>query len=225
MAQVGSFVPAEEMSFSPRDKIFTRMGFGDSIETNSSSFMVEMQEMSFILMNSTKESFVIIDELGRATSTADGVSIAWAVCEGLMQRETCALIATHFSELALLSQIYPAAKVHVLDVNLGHSGMEFLWRLRTLANHELQRQAQSYGIELAKRLDFPEELIQRAQCIADSVNQSGASLVLDRENQETNRTAELHELGAKLLCLVSHAPHMDAETLLSELHELKEEFL
>lgn len=225
MAQVGSFVPAEEMSFSPRDKIFTRMGFGDSIETNSSSFMVEMQEMSFILKHSTKDSFVIIDELGRATSTADGVSIAWAVCEGLIKRETLALIATHFGELAFLNQMYPAAKLHVLDVNLGPTGMQFLWRLRTLPNCELQRQTRSYGIELAKRLDFPEELILRAQSIADSVNQSGTSLVLERENQGLERSLELHELGAKLLCLVSHAPQMDDETLISELHELKDEFL
>lgn len=110
MAQVGSFVPADQFLFSPRDQLFSRMGFSDSIETNSSSFMVEMQEMAYILDNATKDSFVIIDELGRATSTIDGESIAWAVSEKLLEIETFALIATHFNDLPHLTQLYPNAK-------------------------------------------------------------------------------------------------------------------
>ena len=110
MAQVGSFVPAEHFLFNPREQLFTRMGFADSIETNSSNFMVEMQEMSHILERVTKKSLVIVDELGRATSTMDGESIAWAVSEKLLNIGAFSLIATHFNDLPYLTQLYPNAK-------------------------------------------------------------------------------------------------------------------
>ena len=110
MAQVGSFVPAEHFLFNPREQLFTRMGFSDSIETNSSSFMVEMQEMSHILERVTKKSLVIVDELGRATSTMDGESIAWAVSERLLNIGALSLIATHFNDLPYLTHLYPNAK-------------------------------------------------------------------------------------------------------------------
>lgn len=110
MAQIGSFVPATEFLFTPRDHLFSRMGFSDSIETQSSSFMVEMQEMAVILENATENSFVIVDELGRATSSIDGESIAWAVTEKLIELECFSLIATHFNDLPYITQIYPSSK-------------------------------------------------------------------------------------------------------------------
>eukprot|EP00210_Caulerpa_lentillifera_P004968 g4742.t1 len=215
MAQIGSFVPAEEMTFSPRDKIFTRLGFGDSIETNSSSFMVEMQEMNFILRNSTPHSFVIIDELGRATSTADGVSIAWAVCERLIQKNTLSLVATHFQDLAYITEMYPSAKLHFLEVKLQTTGMEFLWKLQSLTCEELQtKRPRSYGIELAKLVDFPEQIIIRARQVAESVKQKEASLGAGRAGGDPVSL----DLGIKLLCLTIQAGEMTDEALSKELH-------
>ena len=110
MAQVGSFVPADHFLFSPRDRIFSRMGFADSVETNSSSFVVEMQEMTYILDHVTERRLVSVDELGRATSTIDGESIAWAVSEKLLELGCYSLIATHFSDLPYLASLYPGIK-------------------------------------------------------------------------------------------------------------------
>ena len=107
MAQVGCFVPAKFAVIRICDSLFSRIGTADSIETNSSSFMVEMQEMAHILDHATPSSLVIIDELGRATSTADGVGIAWAVSEYLISLGAYTLFTTHFGGMEGLTVLYP----------------------------------------------------------------------------------------------------------------------
>ena len=106
MAQIGSYVSAEFATFRIFDKLFSRIGNNDEIETNSSTFMVEMRETSYILNNLSDNSLVIIDELGRGTSVEEGVSICFAICEHLLKTNAFTLMATHFIELTKLENFY-----------------------------------------------------------------------------------------------------------------------
>ena len=106
MAQIGSFISAEFATFRIIDKLFSRIGNNDEIETNSSTFMVEMREMSYILNNLSNNSLVIIDELGRGTSVEEGVGMCFAICEHLLQTNAFTLMATHFIELTKLENFY-----------------------------------------------------------------------------------------------------------------------
>ena len=106
MAHMGSYVPAEFCTTKPFRQLFTRIGTGDDLEANASTFTVEMKEMAYILEHATDDSLVIIDELGRGTSNTDGAALAWAITEQLVHKEAYVLFATHFHELTELSQIY-----------------------------------------------------------------------------------------------------------------------
>ncbi|KIZ06394.1 DNA mismatch repair protein MSH4 [Monoraphidium neglectum] len=119
MAQMGCYVPASFMSLTPFDRIFTRIGTADNIESNASSFMVEMAETAAIVSQATDRSLVLIDELGRATSTADGVGLAWAVCEYLLTLGCPTLLATHFRQLEELASLYPSCRLWRMQARRG----------------------------------------------------------------------------------------------------------
>ncbi|RXM92782.1 MutS protein-like 4 [Acipenser ruthenus] len=121
MAQIGSFVPAEYASFRIADQIFTRIGVDDDFETNSSTFMVEMKEISYIIHNASDRSLIIIDELGRGTSAEEGIGICHAVCEFLLNFRAFTLFATHFLELCQLEALYPNVENHHMGVTLTRS--------------------------------------------------------------------------------------------------------
>ena len=106
MAQIGSYIPAEFATFRISDKLFSRIGNNDEIESNSSTFMIEMREMSHILHNLSKNSLIIIDELGRGTCVEEGVGLCFAICEHLLQLNAFTLMATHFIELTKLEKFY-----------------------------------------------------------------------------------------------------------------------
>lgn len=106
MAQMGSFVPAEFASFPIADKLLSRVGFNNDIETNCSTFMLEMKEMSYILKNVTPKSLVLIDELGHGTGVEEAVSLCWAISEKLLQSKAFVLFATHFLQLTRLEHLY-----------------------------------------------------------------------------------------------------------------------
>ena len=113
MAQVGCFVPAEQAEIGVVDKIFTRVGASDNISSGESTFMVEMNETASILNNLSKRSLILLDEIGRGTSTYDGISIAWAIAEYLHEfpnAKAKTLFATHYHELNSMSSIYPRIK-------------------------------------------------------------------------------------------------------------------
>ncbi|GMH42445.1 hypothetical protein BSKO_10364 [Bryopsis sp. KO-2023] len=199
MAQVGCFVPADFVSFTPCDRLFTRIGTLDSIETNSSSFMVEMQEMAQIMINLTKRSLVIIDELGRATSTADGVGIAWAVCEKFISTGTHALLATHFGRLPDLARLYPSCKVHRFEVSTSRMGLNFSWKLKPAVPAE--KDEIHYGIMLARIVSFPDEVLTRATKIAKKLFRETESVESGGEGSGGGELAVAYSVAQKVMCI------------------------
>lgn len=158
LAQVGSFVPAAEASVSVCDRIFTRVGAADDLARGQSTFMVEMAETSSILHHATDKSLVILDEIGRGTSTYDGLSIAWAVAEDLVDRVQCrALFATHYHELCELAE--STEGVVNQSVAVSESGEEILF-LRQLQDGGASR---SYGIQCARLAGLPRDVVARAR--------------------------------------------------------------
>ena len=160
MAQIGSFVPAGEARIGIADRIFTRVGASDNLSRGQSTFMVEMTETAHILRNATPRSLVILDEIGRGTSTFDGVSIAWAVAEYLHDTATCAprtLFATHYHELTDLALTRPRVKNFTVAVKEWNDQIIFLRKIVAGgASH-------SYGIQVARLAGLPQEVIDRAK--------------------------------------------------------------
>lgn len=159
MAQLGSFVPAKTAKLCVVDRIFTRVGAADNLSRGQSTFMVEMQEASYILHQATKRSLIILDEIGRGTSTYDGVSIAWAIMEYLHDRVGAkTLFATHYHELIeLADELKEAVNLSVLVRETQAEGVVFLYRVVAGAVDK------SYGIEVAKLAGLPLDVVGRAR--------------------------------------------------------------
>ena len=160
MAQIGSFIPAREATIAPVDRIFTRVGASDDISTGQSTFMVEMKEVSYILEHATCNSLVILDEIGRGTSTFDGLSIARAVVEHICETIHCkSLFATHYHELIELEDQYSKLKNYTVAVK--DKGNDVLF-LRRIVKGGADR---SYGIHVAKLAGLPKAVLDRANTI------------------------------------------------------------
>ncbi len=158
LAQVGSFVPARQARIGLADRIFTRVGASDELSRGQSTFMVEMTEAANILNNATARSLVILDEIGRGTSTYDGVSLAWAITEYLHDRVGCrALFATHYHELAQLADRLPDLRNYNVLVREWQDEIIFLHKI---APGSADR---SYGIHVARLAGVPEEVLGRAE--------------------------------------------------------------
>jgi DNA mismatch repair protein MutS len=162
MAQMGSFIPARKASVSITDRIFTRVGALDNLSQGQSTFLVEMQETANILNNATQQSLVIMDEIGRGTSTYDGLSIAWAVAEYLHDLHNTGvktLFATHYHELTELAHKKPRVKNYNIAVKEWNEEIIFL---RKLVEGGTNR---SYGIQVARLAGIPIQVIDRAKKI------------------------------------------------------------
>ena len=160
MAQIGSFVPASKANISICDKVFTRIGASDDLAGGKSTFMVEMWEVSNILKNATTKSLVLLDEVGRGTSTYDGLSIAWSVIEYISKNLKCkTMFATHYHELTKLEGMLKGVKNYSVAVKELNDNIVFL---RKIVEGGAD---QSYGIEVAKIAGIPENVIKRAKDI------------------------------------------------------------
>jgi len=160
LAQMGSLVPADEAKIGVADRIFTRVGASDSLAQGQSTFMVEMIETAAILSGATGRSLVLLDEIGRGTSTYDGVSIAWAVTEHIHERLGAKTIfATHYHELTQLADLLPAAAAYNVAVKEVGDDIVFLRRL------EPGGADRSYGVQVARLAGLPREVIDRARQI------------------------------------------------------------
>jgi DNA mismatch repair protein MutS len=159
MAQAGSFVPADSASLPIVDRVWTRVGASDDLASGRSTFMVEMTETATILQNATAQSLVLLDEIGRGTSTFDGLSIAWAVAEFLHNspdRSAKTIFATHYHELTELESVLPGAKNYEVTATESAGRVLFLHRMRR------GKASQSYGIAVAKLAGIPSSVIDRA---------------------------------------------------------------
>jgi len=168
LAQMGSFVPAKEADVCLVDRIFTRVGATDDLTRGRSTFMVEMEEMAHILRNITPRSLILLDEIGRGTSTFDGLSIAWAVTEYL--HDSCpfqpkTLFATHYHELTELAMTKPRVKNFHVAVKEWNDRVIFL---RKLVEGGTSR---SYGIQVARLAGLPEGVIERAKEVLTNLEQ------------------------------------------------------
>ncbi len=166
MAHMGSFVPAKSASVSLTDRIFTRVGALDNLSGGQSTFMVEMQETANILNNATPKSLVILDEIGRGTSTFDGLSIAWAVAEylhDLKNRGVKTLFATHYHELTALEGILSRVKNYNIAVKEWRDEIIFLRRLVPGGTNR------SYGIQVARLAGIPDRVIQTAKSVLEKI--------------------------------------------------------
>ncbi len=169
MAHMGSFVPAEEATIGLVDRIFSRVGAMDDLARGQSTFMVEMTETANILNNATQKSLVIMDEIGRGTSTFDGLSLAWAVAEYLLGKGgegVRTLFATHYHELAELVQTHKKAKNYNVAVKEWNDEIIFLHRLVPGSMNY------SYGIQVARLAGLPEEVVRRAKEVLKKVEGS-----------------------------------------------------
>jgi len=166
LAQIGSFVPADYARVGIVDRIFTRVGASDNIAGGESTFLVEMHEMANILNNATPKSLILLDEVGRGTSTFDGISIAWAITEYIHENiKAKTIFATHYHELNELAELFPRIKNFKADVKELGDKIIFLHKIVPgYADH-------SYGIEVAKMAGLPEEVTERAKEILINLEQ------------------------------------------------------
>ena len=169
MAQIGSFVPAKSASIGLVDRIFTRVGASDDLASGQSTFMVEMSEVANILRHATKDSLLILDEIGRGTSTYDGLSIAWAVVEyiaGSSLAGAKTLFATHYHELTELEGKLSGVNNYCIAVQEKGDNIIFL---RKIIKGSADK---SYGIQVAKLAGVPDAVIERAKAIAEELERS-----------------------------------------------------
>lgn len=178
MAQIGSFVPANSANISICDKIFTRIGASDDLAGGKSTFMVEMWEVSNILKNATSKSLVLLDEVGRGTSTYDGLSIAWSVIEYITKNNNLrckTLFATHYHELVKLEGVLKGVKNYSVAVKKSEDSVIFLRKIIEGGADE------SYGIEVAKLAGLPDKVIERAREILNDLEGNNKTDILSNE--------------------------------------------
>ena len=220
MAQVGSFVPASYASFPLFHQLFTRMSMDDSIEANVSTFASEMREMAFILRNVDKRSMVIIDELGRGTSTRDGLAIAIAIAEALVESRALVWFATHFRELAkILAERNGVVNLH-LAVDMAHADkMTMLYRISNGCMQE-----EHYGLALAKVIALPPNVIRVAEEVSETL---AANIEKRKKNSKTIALARRRKLVLSLReqLVQAREGNMQGDVLRRWLKKLQDEFV
>ncbi|KAF2993307.1 MutS protein msh4 [Curvularia kusanoi] len=220
MAQIGCFVPASYASFPILHQLFARLGMDDSIETNMSTFAAEMREIAFILRNIDHRSMAIVDELGRGTSSRDGLAIALAIAEALVSSKALVWFATHFKDLATIMH----ERAGVLNLHLAvdmesENSMTMLYKIAEGTVKESH-----YGLALARVVPFPPGLVDRAEAVAQK---------LERHMLRKKRTSEtvLKEKRRKLILnlkehlVQAHNGVLEGEVLSAWLKELQKEFV
>ena len=164
MAQTGSFIPAKEATIGLTDRIFTRVGASDELVRGQSTFMVEMTETANILNNATDKSLVILDEVGRGTSTYDGLALAWAVTEHIANKTKCrTLFATHYHELTELAELFTNIKNCNVAVREWMDEVIFLHKILPGGTDK------SYGIHVAKLAGVPKSILERSNEILEEL--------------------------------------------------------
>ena len=184
LAQIGSFIPADYAEIGLVDKIFTRVGASDDLTLGKSTFMVEMTETACILNNATEKSLILIDEIGRGTSTYDGVAIAWAVAEYIATKiKARCIFATHYHELNVMPNSYPQIKNYRITISEENGEIEFLRKIVPGSA------SKSYGIQVAKMAGLPKTVISRSEELMNKM-QKDNSKNLSVRKKESVKNAE-----------------------------------
>ncbi|KAF2854803.1 DNA mismatch repair protein-like protein MutS [Plenodomus tracheiphilus IPT5] len=220
MAQIGSYVPATYASFPILHQLFARLGMDDNIETNVSTFAAEMREIAFILRNVDKRSLVIIDELGRGTSTRDGLAIALAIAEALVSSRALVWFATHFKDLAtIMSERTGVLNLHLaVEIENGHS-MTMLYRATQGVVNEAH-----YGLTLARIVPLPPGVVEHATRVAQQLERhmlrkkKASATVLREKRRKLILNLREHLVQA-------HNGVLEGEVLTAWLKELQKEFV
>lgn len=225
LAQIGSFIPADSARIGIVDKIFTRVGASDNISLGESTFMVEMNESALILNNISERSLVLLDEIGRGTSTYDGISIAWAIAEYLHEHPTKAktLFATHYHELNEMTETFSRIKNFNVSVKETQDGVLFIRKLVQGGS------AHSFGIHVAKMAGMPQFVIQKANKILKKLENSHVSSSNTEALKSAQKEVQLSFFNMDdplLEEIKSEIKHLDINTLtpveaLMKLNELK----
>ncbi len=230
LAQIGSFVPASSAIIGVVDRIFTRVGASDNIAAGESTFLIEMQEAANILNNATPKSLILLDEIGRGTSTFDGISIAWAMTEFLHEVDHVhakTMFATHYHELNEMADIFPGIKNYKVEVREYKDKVIFLRKVSPgTADH-------SYGIQVAQMAGLPNDVTKRAKEILKSLEGQDLS-VLSSDQQKTDHARfprrgaqyQINLFEAVAVELKERLKKLDVNSLtpieaLQELNELK----
>ena len=201
MAQVGSFVPAQEAHIGVVDKIFTRVGASDDLSMGQSTFMVEMMEVASILKEATPNSLIILDEIGRGTSTYDGLSIAWAVAEYIADKEKCGaktLFATHYHELTELENKLEGIKNYSIAVKEKGEDIIFLRKIVRGGTDE------SYGIHVAKLAGVPKQVTQKANEILKNIERKNILTGKQMEKKEKKQVEGQFDMYNYKLAEIAH---------------------
>jgi DNA mismatch repair protein MutS len=209
MAQMGSFVPARKAHIGIVDKVFTRVGASDNVAFGESTFLVEMHEAANILNTASARSLILLDEVGRGTSTFDGISIAWALSEYIHNRLGArTLFATHYHELNELAELLPRVKNYKVDVREYGDKVIFLHKVMPgFADH-------SYGIQVAQMAGLPEEVTERAKKILK--NLEGSELMLHDEGKAPTKIPK-----GRIAPLVDDSTRREVQMTLFEMKDEK----
>ena len=217
MAQIGSFVPAKSAKIGIVDRIFTRVGASDDLASGQSTFMVEMSEVANILRNATSNSLLILDEIGRGTSTFDGLSIAWAVVEHISNPRLLGaktLFATHYHELTELEGKLNSVNNYCIAVKEKGDDIVFL---RKIVKGGADK---SYGIQVAKLAGVPDNVIERAKEIVEELSNNDITEIVQDISAEGSSKRSKPKLDEVDLEQISLLDTMDNDTILNELKEL-----
>ncbi len=215
MGHIGSFVPAKEAHLCLVDKVFTRIGASDSLIFNQSTFMVEMSEMASIINNATPKSLLILDEIGRGTSTYDGLSIAWAIMEYLVNNvKAKTLFATHYHELTELENIFDGVKNYKVTVKEMQGSIIFLRKImRGSAN-------KSFGIEVAELAGIDKNITQRAKSVLKQLEKSNLTYGTAKNVSSNDIMPQISETEKIIKELdINNLSPMQAFTVLCDLYE------
>lgn len=222
MAQIGSFVPATSAKLGIVDRIFTRIGASDYLTKNQSTFMVEMIEVANIVNNASENSIIILDEVGRGTSTFDGISIAWAVAEYILKKiKAKTLFATHYNELTELGIIHKGVKNYNISVKEWGDEIIFLRKIEKGAADK------SYGIQVARLAGIPDEILNRAKEVLANLEKEELDeigrpkFINDKYNKEITQLDLFSSINDSI---ISEIKQLDIENLSPEdaLNKLKE---
>ncbi|KAH7687559.1 DNA mismatch repair Msh2-type protein [Dioscorea alata] len=214
LAQTGCYVPARFASLRVVDRMFTRIGTGDNVEYNSSTFMTEMRETAFLMQNISPKSLIVMDELGRATSSSDGFAIAWSCCEHLLSLKAYTIFATHIEGLTELATIYPNVKMLHFEVDLRNNRLDFKFHLK-----DGPRYVPHYGLLLAGVAGLPSSVIETAKNITKQI--------MDKEEKRIDSNCEqyreiqmVYHVAQRLFCLkYSNQSELDIRQALQTLKD------